>query len=120
MTLYVNKLESPSHKDALCQVCLKLVMWFWRRNFTSGQCIFTILQFSPLLKGVALPLNKLESLFPKNMLCEKFGWNYPSGSGKQDENVKSLQTDRQQTDRHTDDGTTGGQKSSLKLSAQVS
>ena len=59
-------------------------------------------------------------LFPKNMLCEKFGWNCPSGSGKQDENVKSLQTDRQQTDRHTDDGTTGGQKSSLKLSAQVS
>ena len=28
------------------------------------------------------------------MLCAKFGRNWPSGSGE-DENVKSLQTDRQ-------------------------
>ena len=43
-----------------------------------------------------------------------------SGSGEEDENVKSLQTDRQtdgQTDRRR---TTGDQKSSLELSAQVS
>ena len=33
------------------------------------------------------------------MLFAKFGWNWPSGSGEEDENVKSLQTDRQ-----TDDG----------------
>ena len=44
---------------------------------------------------------------------------------KLDENVKSLQTDRRtdgQTDGQTDDGrrTTGDQKSSLELSAQVS
>ena len=25
------------------------------------------------------------------MLCVKFGWNWPSGSGEKDENVKSLQ-----------------------------
>ena len=25
------------------------------------------------------------------MLCAKFGWNWPSGSGEEDENVKSLQ-----------------------------
>ena len=37
------------------------------------------------------------------MLCAKFGWNWPSGSGEEDENVKSLQTDGQ-TDRRTDDG----------------
>ena len=40
------------------------------------------------------------------MLCVKFGWNWPSGSGEEDENVKSLQTDGQtdgQTDRQTDD-----------------
>ena len=28
-------------------------------------------------------------------LCAKFGWNWPSGSRKEDENVKSLQTDWQ-------------------------
>ena len=36
-------------------------------------------------------LQKLESPFPKDA---KFGWNWPSGSGEEDENVKSLQTDR--------------------------
>ena len=41
------------------------------------------------------------------MLCAKFGLNWPSGSGEEDENVKSLQTDRQtdgRTDGQTDDG----------------
>ena len=33
------------------------------------------------------------------MLCTKFGLNCPCGSGEEDANVKSLQTDRQ-----TDDG----------------
>ena len=38
---YLNKLESPSPKDALCQVWLKLAQWFWRRRwkcekFTDG------------------------------------------------------------------------------------
>ena len=37
------------------------------------------------------------------MFCAKFGWNWPSGSVEEDENVKSLQTDRQ-TDGQTDDG----------------
>ena len=41
--LHLNKLESPSHKDALCQVWLKLAKWFWRRRFLKfDQCIFTI------------------------------------------------------------------------------
>ena len=39
------------------------------------------------------------------MLCSKFDWNWPSGSGEA-ENVKSLQTHRQ---------TTGDQKSLLEL-----
>ena len=45
----------------------------------------------------------------------KFGWNWSSGSGE-DENMKSLQTNGQ-TDRRR---TTGDQKSILELSAQVS
>ena len=31
--LHLNKLESPSAKDALCQVWLKLVQWFLRRSW---------------------------------------------------------------------------------------
>jgi hypothetical protein len=33
--LLLNKLQSPSPKDDLCQVWLKLVQWFWR---TSRKC----------------------------------------------------------------------------------
>ena len=33
LVLHLNKLESPSPKDALCQVWLKLAQWFWRRIF---------------------------------------------------------------------------------------
>ena len=46
----------------------------------------------------------LNPLHPR-ILCAKFGWNWPSGSGEEDENVKSFQTDRQtdgRTDRRTD------------------
>ena len=31
--LHLNKLESPSPKDALCQVWLNLAQWFWRRRW---------------------------------------------------------------------------------------
>ena len=31
--LHLNKLESPSPKDALCQVWLNLAQWFWRRSW---------------------------------------------------------------------------------------
>ena len=31
VALRLNKLESPSRKDALCQVWLKLAQWFLRR-----------------------------------------------------------------------------------------
>jgi hypothetical protein len=31
--LHLNKLKSPTHKDDLCQVWLKLAHWFWRRRF---------------------------------------------------------------------------------------
>ena len=57
----------------------------------------------------------LNPLHPR-MLCAKFGWHWPSGSWEEDENVKSLQTDRQADRRWTK----SDQKSSLELSAQVS
>ena len=57
----------------------------------------SIYYYLPFEKDVALHLKKLESLHPR-ILCAKFGWNWPSGSREEDENVKSLQTDRQTTD----------------------
>ena len=44
--------------------------------------------YLPLEKGGALHLNKPDSP-SQRMKCAKFGWNWPSGSGE-DENVKSL------------------------------
>ena len=35
------------------------------------------------------------------ILCAKFGWNWPSGSWEEDENVNNLQADGH---RQTDDG----------------
>ena len=31
--LHLNKLESPSPKDALCQVGMRLALWLWSRRF---------------------------------------------------------------------------------------
>ena len=65
--------------------------------------------FSPLEKSeqIWIPFNQ------QSCTCAKFGWNWPCGSGEEDENVKF--TDGRKTDGRTDD-----QQSSLRLSAQVS
>ena len=54
--------------------------------------------YLPLKKGVVLhlPLNS-------RMLCANFGWNWPTGSCEEVENVKSFQTDIR-TDGQTDAG----------------
>ena len=50
--LHLNKPESPSPKNALCQVWLKLAQWFWKRRFFKFcQCVFAISYLSPLGKG---------------------------------------------------------------------
>ena len=66
--LHLNTLESPSPKDALCQVWLKLVQWI----FKILQCIFTISygNYLPLEKDGPLPSNKLEFPLPKNALFQ--------------------------------------------------
>ena len=114
--LHFNKLKFPSPKDALCQVWLKLIQWFLRRRFCYIVNVFLLFDnYLPLEKGGALHLNKLEFPLPR-VLCAKFNWNWSSGSGEEDENVKSLQTDGR-TDRQR---TTNDQKSSFELSAQLS
>ena len=106
---HLDKFKSLSSKDTLCQVWLKLAQWFLRRKFLN---IFDIIlyfcYYLPLEKGVLYAIishwkrawpfifTNLNPLYPR-MLCAKFGRNWPSGSGEEVENAKSLQTDR-----HTD------------------
>ena len=69
--LHLNKLISPSPKDALFKVWLKLAQWFWRRRFLNFVNVFSLFRnYLPLEKGGALCLNKLESPLPKNDLYQ--------------------------------------------------
>ena len=40
MVLHLNKLETPSPKNALCKVWFKLAQWFWRRRFLFNSSIY--------------------------------------------------------------------------------
>ena len=65
----LNHHESPSTKDASCQVWLKLSRWFWRKFLNlamSFRCFVTM----TLIKGEALHLKNLESPLPKNALWQ--------------------------------------------------
>ena len=53
-----------------------------------------------VVMGMAHNLKRKLNLFQQRMLCARFGWNWPSGSGAEAETVKNLQTfiDRRTTD----------------------
>ena len=71
MTFHLNKHDFPSPKDALCQVWLKLALWFFRRRFLKFVNVFSLSPYNlPLEKGGALHLKKLESPLPMNALCQ--------------------------------------------------
>ena len=68
--LHLNKFESPSPKDALCQVWLELAQLFWIRRFLKLlNVILLFCNYLPLEKDRALHLNKLESPSSKDALC---------------------------------------------------
>jgi hypothetical protein len=70
-SLPLNKLESPLHKDDLCQVWLKLAQWFWRRRFLNDPILFLhFCDYLPLEEDLALYLNKLEFPSPKGNVCQ--------------------------------------------------
>ena len=69
--LHLNKLESPSPKDAFCQVWLQLAQWIWRRRFVNFVNVFSPFRnYFPVEKGRALHLKKLEFPLPKDDLCQ--------------------------------------------------
>ena len=74
--------------------------WNWING--SGEEDFLILSIyfhyfviiSPWKRARPFIWTNLNPLYPRK-LCAKFGWNWPSGSGEEDENVKSLRHRRQ-------------------------
>ena len=71
LLLHLKKLESPSPKDALCQVWIKLALCFWRRGFFNFVNVFSLFRNYLLLeKGGPLHLNKLDSPSPRVALCQ--------------------------------------------------
>ena len=68
----MDKLKSLSPKDALCQVWLKLAVWFLKKKiFKVCQCVFSLFRnYLPLEMGRALHLIKLEFPSLKDVLCQ--------------------------------------------------
>ena len=78
--LYLNKSESPSSEEALCQVWSKLTQRFWRRRFFNlVNEVSPFRNYLPFEKGGALYLNKIKFPSSKDALCQ-FGRNWLSGS----------------------------------------
>ena len=76
----LKKIESPLSKNDFWQVWFKLGQRFWRRRFLKFVNVFSqFCNYPPLEKAA---------------LCQ-FGWNWPSCSGEEYENVKSLRQRRQ-------------------------
>ena len=70
VTLHFIIFEPPLPKDTLCQVWLKLVMWFLSRRFLKVVNVISLCgYYLPLEKCMALKFNKLEFSLPKNILC---------------------------------------------------
>ena len=60
-----------------------------KKIFRFRQCFFHyFVIISPWKRAGPYFWTTLNPLYPR-MLCAKFGWNWPSGSGEKDENVKS-------------------------------
>ena len=93
-------LHTPSLKDA--NNCTKFV-WNWPSSSGEGEFknfvnVFLLFHnYLPLEKGMTLCFNKIESSSPtQGCFCVKFGWNWLSVSGE-DDNVKENK-DRQVKD----------------------
>jgi hypothetical protein len=64
-----NKLKSPSPKNDLRQVWLKLAQWFWKRRFLINPTpILHFCDYLPFEEYLALYVTKLEFLSPKESM----------------------------------------------------
>ena len=90
---------NPLHPRMLCAK----FGWNWLSGSGDEDFLISSMYFhyfviiSPWKRVGPFIWTNLNSLHPR-MLCAKFGWNWPSGSGEEDENVKSLHTYTQMDD----------------------
>ena len=95
MVLFRTNLN-PIHPRMLCP----RFGWDWlsgsgEEDFLVSSIYFRYFVFiSPWKRAGPFIWTNLNSLHPR-MLCAKFGWNWPSGSGEEDENVKCLRQRQQ-------------------------
>ena len=67
---YLWKLDSPSHKDALCQVSLKMAMWFCTRRFLNLAMYFRyFVIISPWKSGAKLIRSLISWIIEIKQLC---------------------------------------------------
>ena len=122
--LHLNKLESPSFKDDMCQVWLKLAKQFPRRRFFKFVNVFSQFRnYLPLGKGKNPYLNKLESPSPKDALCQvwlKLAQWFWRRRWKCEKFTTTTTTTMTTTTTTTKQQTNFDQKSSFELTAQVS
>ena len=92
------KLESSLQKNSMCKVG-----WNWLSS--SSVNVFSLFHNyppPPWKRAGPFIWRNLNPLHPK-IYCDMFGWNWPSGSGEEDENVKNLQQRQQRRRRRTTD-----------------
>ena len=92
VALHLNKLESISPKNVFAKIDWNSACSSWEEDFFKvvNVLIFKFLLF--LEKSVALYLKKKLNALISMMHCGRFSKNF-SGSGEEDETVKSLKTD---------------------------
>ena len=114
----------PLHPRMLCAK----FGWNWLSGsgeedfIISSMYVCSFVNISPWKRAGPFIWTNLNPFHPM-MQCAKLGWNWPSGSGDEIENVKSFtdgRTDGRTNGRTDRRRTTGDQKSSLELSTQVS
>ena len=101
-----------------CNKWKKIIIWTTKCPWTkliTWETVPIKKHIFPLEKGGAVYMNKLKPYLPL-MLCAKFGWNWPIGSGEEDGIVKRLQKYRNTDGRRA----RGYQKISPEHSAQIS
>ena len=81
----------PLHLEMLCADWLKLAQWFSKRRFLNllSKYFHHFVIISLWKKAGPFIWTNLNRRYPR-MLCARFDWTWPSGSGEEDEIMKSL------------------------------
>ena len=81
MVFHLEKLESPSPEDALCQVWLKIDPEVLEKKiFKFVKNVISLFRYYLHWKKVWPFIGKKLSPHHQRMHCAKFGWNWPSDS----------------------------------------